>query len=103
MNFLTRSQIFSRLKDAPFAFSTLDYSYLRRCAWLSLTKRRGWILGMAVVGLALGLTVSVATGLLAAALSAVGTTLAVTLHSVLRHRTDWQARNDHYAPLLKRL
>jgi hypothetical protein len=103
MNFLMRSQIFSRLKDAPFAFSTLDHGYLRRCAGLSLIKRWGWILGMAVVGLALGLAVSVATGLLVAALSAVGTMLTVALQSVLRHRTDWQARTDYYAPLLRRL
>ncbi|THF71947.1 hypothetical protein E7T06_00865 [Deinococcus sp. Arct2-2] len=90
------------MKDLTFVFGTLNYTYLRRCAWLSLTKRWGWIAGAALVGLMLGLAVSVATGLLAAGLGAVVVALLVAVHSALRHRTDWKARTDNSSPFLKR-
>lgn len=103
MNYLTRFQIFSRLQDIQAAHTLTNYAYLRRCAWLSVVKRWGWIAAVAALCLLVGLASSVGAGLLAGVLGAAGTTVAVALHSVLRHRSDPEARTDLGSPFLRRL
>ncbi|MDB5044916.1 MAG: hypothetical protein JWQ08_966 [Deinococcus sp.] len=89
---------------SPFRFRlfgpAVNSAYLRHCAAISLVKRAAWVACAGAAGLLFGLSFSGWAGLLSAVLGTGLMASAVAAQSMVRHRTDWQARTQDIGALI---